>query len=257
MTTNYNGEHSILFGPLNGRSGVHTWNDWFLIPTSRPTMSLPGVSSRYVDIPGRNGGYDLSDYLTTGPIYTDRTGSFEFIVASDRTDWLTALRNVTTYLHGQRRNMILVDDRNWYYTGRFTVDSLKSDPASSKITISYRVAPFKISVDATYIDDTVWDPFNFITDIDWSVNSSITLHNERRTVSVAPSPATSNPLTVRFPESSYQNGDRVTASFGGVTKVLTFAGQEEILGACNPFTSSEFVLEGTGTVESGWRFVSL
>ena len=41
--------HSITFGNKN------TWNDWHLIPTSRPVFGLPSLKKKTLDIQGGAG----------------------------------------------------------------------------------------------------------------------------------------------------------------------------------------------------------
>ena len=141
----YNGEHSVNFGPTDGSAGKNTWTDWFLIPTSRPVMSIPKPQSKFVEVPGMNGSYDLTNYLSSEPLYSDQVGSFEFLIDNGHADWLTIYQAIAIYLHGQRLRMTLADDSGWYYEGRFTIDEFKSDPNNSRITISYRVAPHRIT----------------------------------------------------------------------------------------------------------------
>ena len=114
MSVIYDGSHSITFTTTDGLSSQNTWDQWFLIPTSRPTMSIPGAQNRFVEIPGMNGSYDLSDYLTPDVTYSDRSGSFEFIVDTDEIDWRTAYQTIVIFLHGKRLRMILSDVPEWY-----------------------------------------------------------------------------------------------------------------------------------------------
>lgn len=48
--------HSIIFYKNDDfTSGLNTYDDWFLIPTSRPVFNPPAVKTKYIDIPGRTG----------------------------------------------------------------------------------------------------------------------------------------------------------------------------------------------------------
>ena len=46
--------HSITFGEKN------TWDDWHLIPSSRPVFNPPVFREKFIDIPGVSGLLDLS-----------------------------------------------------------------------------------------------------------------------------------------------------------------------------------------------------
>lgn len=148
--------HSVTFGDKN------TWEDWRLVPSSRPVFNPPPQKIKTVDIPGGNGLIDLSESLTGYPVYENRTGSMEFIVMNDFKRWHIAYSDILDYLHGQTMRAILEDDPEYFYEGRFTVNQWKSEKDWSRIVIDYSVGPYKWSV-LSSIDDWRWDPFNFQT----------------------------------------------------------------------------------------------
>lgn len=166
----YNGEHSITFGDKN------TWTDWHLIPISKPVISPPTVQTKQVDIPGVHGMLDLTTVLTGYPIYGNRTGSLEFILAPGFEYWENVKTIVSEYLRGRRMTMKLADDPDHYYLGIFTVNAFKSDAKNNSITINYDLYPFKKNI-VTSDEPWLWDPFNFETGVirDWS---SLTVDGE-------------------------------------------------------------------------------
>lgn len=135
--------HSITFGDKN------TWTDWHLVATSRPVIDPPQPKTQYVDIPGADGSIDLTESLAGRPVFSDREGSLEFYVLNDfdidgySYDWFTVYSTVMQYLHGRYMRMVLEDDPNYYYEGRFSVNSWKSDQNHSTITIDYHVSPYR------------------------------------------------------------------------------------------------------------------
>lgn len=135
--------HSITFGNKN------TWNDWHLIPTSRPVFGLPSLKKKTLDIQGGDGILDLTEALTGYPLFNNREGSFEFIVMDDHRPWYETYSMISNYLHGQRMKAVLEDEPEYYYEGRFTVNSWKSEKSFSKITIDYSVAPYKKKFELT------------------------------------------------------------------------------------------------------------
>ena len=135
--------HSITFGDKN------TWDDWHLVPASRPLFNPPTVKTKIIDIPGANGNLDLSDSLTKYPVYNNREGQIEFIVMNDYWEWYDAYSTIMNYLHGQTMKAILEDDQEWYYIGRFSVNSWKSNKDYSRIVIDYSVKPFKYFIRGT------------------------------------------------------------------------------------------------------------
>lgn len=165
--------HSLTFGE-EGKT-KNTWDDWHLIPTSRPTFSFPEVKKHQVDIPGGNGVIDLTSALTGYPNYDNRKGSFEFIVmhsglSSDaqgsaynnasKSEWQAVYSEIANYLHGQYTYLTYEDDPEYYYKGRFSIDEWNSDEEYSTITIGYDLEPFKYSVVDTS-NKWKWDTFNF------------------------------------------------------------------------------------------------
>lgn len=146
--------HSITFGEKN------TWEDWRLVPASRPVFNPPAQKTKLLEIPGGDGVIDLSQALTGYPVYQNRTGSVEFIVMNGFKPWHMAYSDIMDYLHGQTLRAVLEDDPEYFYEGRFTVNAWKSEKDWSRIVINYDVGPYKWSV-LSSIDDWLWDPFNF------------------------------------------------------------------------------------------------
>ena len=152
--------HSITIGEKN------TFDDWHLVSTSRPLVNPPKVKSNYIEIPGRDGVIDLTDALIGRATYSNRTGSWEFIVLNEYgpgQDWTILYTEIMEYLHGQNYKVILADDDpGFYYYGRLDVNQWRSNPTWSRIVIDYNLGPYKY--DLSYTDEGwLWDPFNFET----------------------------------------------------------------------------------------------
>lgn len=150
--------HSIAFGNKN------TWDDWHLIPKSRPVFNPPSVKTTYVEIPGGDGILDLTEALTGRVLYKNRVGSIEFYVENGFRDWTILYSEIMAHLHGQKMTAVLEDDPGFYYEGRFTVNAWRSDPQRSTIVIDYDVDPYKRDSIGTD-EEWLWDTFNFETDI--------------------------------------------------------------------------------------------
>lgn len=150
--------HSITFGTKN------TWDDWHLIPTSRPVINPPSVKNSTIDIPGGDGELDMTTVLAGRPLFNNRTGSVEFYVENGFKDWTVMFSEVMAYLHGKKMRAILEDDPAYYYEGRFAVNSWKSNKERSTIVIDYSLHPYKQDVLGTD-EDWIWDTFNFETGI--------------------------------------------------------------------------------------------
>lgn len=164
---------------MKAMNGINTWDDWHLIPSSRPLITVPQFKSEYIDIPGANGSIDASTILWATPLYSatgeiesstyqdgyptfqNRSGSVEFYVMNDYGEWYNRYSDAMDYLHGQKMKIILEDEPDYYYTGRMTVNQWRSEKNWSKITLDYNVEPFKYELFSS-LEDWLWDPFSFI-----------------------------------------------------------------------------------------------
>lgn len=141
--------HSLIF--KDGSITRNTWNHWHLIPSAQPVVAQPTVNYKYVDIPGRDGSLDFSDYLIGRPTYGDRSGSFSFYVANEDPQtgksygtWANRKQEIAQFLDGRKLlKMVLEDDMNYYYVGRFFLKDWSPGANFSQVTIEYRVKPYK------------------------------------------------------------------------------------------------------------------
>lgn len=140
----------------------NTWEDWHLVPSSRPVINPPELKENTIEIPGADGVLDLSTSLTKYPLFQNRTGDIEFIVMNDYGGWANRYSDIMNYLQGRTIDAYLEDDYEWYYKGKFYISDWTSnnDGTWSNITISYIVEPYKLSTSKTN-DEWLWDPFNF------------------------------------------------------------------------------------------------
>ena len=153
--------------------GVNTWDDWHLIPASRPEIVAPEVYTNYVDLPGAHGKLDLSEYLTGGPVFKNRSGSLQFYALREHGFWAERYNQICNFLHGRRLQMVLYDEPEYFYTGRFRVESWQSDGQAqwSTVTINYELDPFKFHLPEPPLDTSkpvgqqdrqgYWDRFLF------------------------------------------------------------------------------------------------
>lgn len=238
--------HSIYFGDKN------TWVDWYLIPSSRPVIKPPTVKTHYVDIPGSDWHLDLSTVLTGDVCYNAREGTLDFIVDNGQLTeykaelWPILYSKIMDHLHGRELNMILEDDPDFYYTGRFAVNEWKSDPENSKIVIDYNVSPFKLEAASSLKEDWKWDTFNFETGIvreykDLKVDGSLTFIIAGRRMRVTPTfivkSSDKKGMKVKFNGSTYNLPDGTSR----VVNIRTVEGD------------NAFVFTGNGTVSIDYR----
>lgn len=144
----------------------NTYDDWFLIPTSRPVIQPPKPKQNIVDVPGANGTIDLSRSLTGYPLFSNRQGTNEYMIENDKwPKWLDALTEITNKLDGQYLRMYFEDEEpEYYYVGTWSIASWESGEIYSTITIEYDLYPFKMRDFSSGSDDQLWDTFNFNKD---------------------------------------------------------------------------------------------
>ena len=275
--------HSISFGTGEADwtgevNWKNTWDDWHLIPASRPTLALPKATENFVEVPGMDGSYDFSEFLAGRPTFSDRTGSFEFLVDNDHEHWVTIYRNIATFLHGKRMRMILADDDpGYFYEGRFNVASWTPDKTNSKVTINYRVGPYKYTTDprGTFPgrevnhNDIRWDIFAFEQMDDWypltgiTVNGNTYTYNLPMYANIDDTTKTIVPTTIDLPNMPIKGfdmpyylfakceatSDYVTVSFANssITFHIENVGQSFGLGP-SIRGNNRLTISGTGTV---------
>lgn len=98
---------------------IHTGNDLDLVMTAKD-LPAPKLQSQKVEIPGRNGALDMSEFLTGEPTYDNRTLSFSFFGNGSR-DTVLYLINTMLEYHGRYITIVVDDMENWYYEGRVEV----------------------------------------------------------------------------------------------------------------------------------------
>lgn len=142
--------YSINIGDKN------TFDDWHLLSTSRQCVAPPIPKTNYIEVPGKSGMLDYTNALVKTPRYSDREGTWEFIVLNpgdietyqlkdiypqNHTDLYSELMQ---YFDGRVFDKIwLEDDPDYYYTGRVWLSNYQNSSSWSQVTLSYHLEPFK------------------------------------------------------------------------------------------------------------------
>jgi hypothetical protein len=138
-------ETGILF------NGIHSFYDLNLILSA--VEIAPAVPKTvYVDIPGADGALDLTE--AHGEVkYSDRTHKFTFTMnpAGDLSEaaWEEKKTEVSNALNGLACHVTLDKDPDYYWLGRCSVDSYKSNKRLRQIVVSARVRPYKFKQNET------------------------------------------------------------------------------------------------------------
>lgn len=145
--------HSVTFTYPDPNSTSNKWvknsyTDFHMVPDGRPIVATPEPVTNYITIPGASGQLDISESLTRYPTYGVREGSINFLVLNDYSGsetWQKRYQNLCRYLHGRRLEMSLEDDPDYFYEGRFKVESWESgsDGGHSAVSIGYVLDTYK------------------------------------------------------------------------------------------------------------------
>lgn len=133
--------------------GYHSFDDLSLILSSK-TIGSPSPKTETIDIPGGDGVIDLTEYF--GEVkYENRILSFEFSSIVPKSEFMNLFSLVQNALHGQKMQIVLDDDAEWYYIGRITVSEWKADRNIGKLTIDCDCEPYKTKLAETVIASEV------------------------------------------------------------------------------------------------------
>ncbi len=199
------------------RFGSHHSYDDFNLILSHKTIGTPSPKTETIDVPGGDGVLDFTEYFG-GVKYNNRELSFDFSTIVPQADFMNLFSRIQNALHGQKMQIILDEDPEWYYTGRITVDEWKAEKRIGKLTIDCECEPYKYKMGQTVISQEI------------SELAVVTLNNTKK--KVVPVIQTNAEMTFSF------GGRSITVSPG------TFTIPELELVEGNNFVT----VEGNGTV---------
>lgn len=245
----YSKEHGTTFIDVETGESKHTFRDFKLYPSSVNMPYPPGVQTQFIEIPGMDGTLDATQALDGNVHYEDREYEQKYVDLNGRTFWHARYSELLNFIHGKQLRMILDDDPEWYYVGRFEL----SDPAPKKykntLEITATLNPFKYAINST-LDDWLWDPFNFENGVVREYSEIFI--EEQKTLTIIGSAMPVVPvITIQS-----ENGDGMNLVYNGDTYHLP-DGDNRIV--TMTLTEREHALEfiGTGFVSISFREGSL
>ncbi len=234
----------VTFECMDGAFSHHTFKDWDL-KWYDIQLGFPEAKTHFIDVPGADGVIDLTQALTEDVKYKNRPISLSFDYLGDFYNWQVKVSKIANLLHGQQIKIILDIDKSHYYLGRISLDTKKSNIAQGDIVLSGNVDPYKYELISS-IEDWLWDPFNFETDVirnykDLVVSGTLQLTVVGSRMPHIPTFICSQPLTL---------------TFKGVTYDLP-VGTSKVLDVVIREGDNELVFKGNGTVSVDYRGGSL
>ena len=156
--------NGVLFGDY------HSYRDFELVlaPFEMPPAA---PKTEYIAIPGADSELDLTE--VHGEVkYSDRTPEFSFtVLPGAQEDWETKKTRISNLLNGRKLKITLDKDPEYYYIGRCTVNDIKSDRITHTITITAKVAPYKLKQNVTTVSVALT-----------TAGKTVTLTNDRKSV---------------------------------------------------------------------------
>lgn len=154
---------------------VHTYTDGHLVQQS-VEVSPAVVKTNFVDIPGKNGFVDLTEAIAGEPQYQSRTIKWIFAILPDYLSEKQAIIDYVMNINGLSCYIVLDSDTDYYYKGRVSVDSVKSDGQLQTIEVSAYCEPYAYGFmwDEEISLNTNWQSYQFES----STPTFYTLENE-------------------------------------------------------------------------------
>lgn len=160
-------EKGISFGD------IHSFYDLDLI-LSAVDIASAKPKTTYVDIPGADGSIDLTE--AHGDVrFSDRTHKFTLSMNPmgdlSESAWEAKKTALCNTLNGRACRITLDKDPDYYWLGRLTVDSFKSNKRVRQFVISARVKPYKFKQMETVVTFDLTE-----------AEKTVSLQNSRRSV---------------------------------------------------------------------------
>lgn len=141
--------------------GLHSYDEWGL-KLKDVKIGFPEEKQAFVDVPGMNGRLDLTEAQNGGSVYGMRTLEFVFDAKDcDYMNWTWLVSKVARAVHGGKKKIILDIDPDYFYVGRCSINTQKTDEVFAEIAISCECEPFKMT-ETSESGQWLWDPFSFI-----------------------------------------------------------------------------------------------
>ena len=183
----------------------HTYDD-FGLRIKSVNIGLPATKENLIEVPGADGYLDMTDYF--GTRYENRTIKAECDVEDKSYEnWAGKVSQISNYLHGKKRKLVLDWDSGYYYEGRGTVKVSKENRPYSTVTLEFDCDPYKYELyDSS--GDWLWDPFDLDDGIireygNLTVNGTLDLTVIGSPMSTVPEITVSTAMTVEYEGETY------------------------------------------------------
>lgn len=216
------------YGVLIGEK--HSFNDFGLVMTKK-VISKAEPKLNLIEVPASSEMIDLSEAVSGGMTYNQRTISLEFQKSVEGVEQAALYSNILEYWNSSRVKIIFDDEISYYWSGRATAE-LTNEGRRVVVTVEAIVEPYKLDIQATD-EDWLWDPFDFefgyITEgKDVVVSGTRSVYVNGLTKRTYPTIISSAPMEVTFDGVTYPLKAGINAIYDLIIKQgeneLTFTG---------------------------------
>lgn len=124
----------------------HTAVDWGML-LNKCDIDPPKPKSKMVKIDGRDGDLDLTEALGGVVRYENRKMVFKFLLIDGTyQERLNTIADVYANVHGKRLEILLDDDKDWYFVGRCRVTDAGTNASKGEITVEVDADPYRLKV---------------------------------------------------------------------------------------------------------------
>lgn len=134
-------------------NNFHSFDDFGLILSSK-TIEAPNPKTVKVSIEGADGEMDLTEYFGETK-FENRKLEFEFTSIIPKSEFKDQFSEINNAIHGKKMQILLDEDSEFYYVGRCSLSSWKSNGRIMELTITCDCEPYKYKKCVTKKTNTI------------------------------------------------------------------------------------------------------
>lgn len=185
---------------------TNTLTQWGLLLLDDLNISSPKLKSYFVDLPGADGGLDMSYALTGLPAFDNREISFTLFAPVDDANLDTKYASLAAHCHGLQKKLWLPTDSTHYFLGTFALGD-RDGFNRGQIPVTVDAYPYALKNNETTATKT------------HTASTTITLTNEQRPV--VPTITATRAVTLTMDGQNYSIAAGTTKVSGLVLKAGT------------------------------------
>lgn len=145
-------DHSINIKNIATGEEKNTLFHLHMQPATELNFNPPEPKYSYEETPGSDGSLDATENVSNRVLFNNRTGEWEFYISNrpnllpnmdETVSWAQIQSDISNFLHGQKCEITLFDDPNYYYVGRLNIKNFDPNKNYQHVFIEYDVEPYK------------------------------------------------------------------------------------------------------------------